>query len=263
MQVQEHIPQCLAHIDELVQNVQQRQNLADVPELRMTHDIRRAYQTESREDARSLERVLASLIEDQAEAASKLLFLPHVSQQQERVSTMQHSLETLVQGKTSRGWQQRVSLLAAVLFLTLLVGGLLTVLGVVQVGHTSTSTSSFASKVITSVGLSDNANQTSQAPTVQRFTVGQMIWLTSVINVGKMTGSAILTVKWYENDRLYATSRRDFQAPKKQAVATVLKVIPLHVHQVYTQPGDAKVEVYWNGQLVTTLHFVVEQKVQE
>ncbi len=124
-------------------------------------------------------------------------------------------------------------------------------------------TSSFASNVITSVGLSDNANQTGQAPTVQRFTVGQTIWLSSVINVGKMSGSGILTVKWYENDLLYATSTRDFHAPKEQAVATAVKAIPVRARQVYTQPGDAKVEVYWNGQLVTTLHFVVEPKAQQ
>jgi hypothetical protein len=34
----------------------------------------------------------------------------------------------------------------------------------------------------------------------------------------------------------------------------------VRARQAYTQPGNAKVEVYWNGQLVTTLHFVVEQK---
>ncbi len=262
------------YIDELVQDLQQhqrtRQSLADAPELRMTHDIRRAYQAEACEDARSLERVLARLRGDQAEAQSKVLFLPHVYQQQERISTMQHSINTLARGKISRRWQQRAGLLAAVLFLTLLVGGLLTVLSVVHAGHASPSTaqgtlpaSSFASNVITSVELSDNANPTSQASTVQRFTVGQTIWLTSVINVGKMTRSGILTVKWYENDRLYATSTRDFQAPKEQAVATALKAIPLRTHQVCTQPGDGKVEVYWNGQLVTTLHFVVEQKAQK
>jgi len=58
-----------AQIDELVRDVQQRhqthQSLANTPELRMTHDIRRAYQTETHEDARSLERVFARLTEDQ------------------------------------------------------------------------------------------------------------------------------------------------------------------------------------------------------
>ena len=183
---------------------------------------------------------------------------------------MHNSLETFARGKTSIRWQQHAGLLAAVLFLTLLVGGLLTVLSVGHASHTSSSTSQgtllasgFASQVITSVELSDNANQTSQASTVQRFTVGQTIWLTSVINLGKITGSGILTVKWYEDDRLYATSTRDVQAAKEQAVATAVKAIPLRAHQVYTQSGDAKVEVYWNGQLVTTLHFVVEEKAQQ
>ena len=58
-----------AQIDELVRDVQQRQrthqSLANTPELHMTHDIRRVYQTETHEDARSLERVLTRLTEDQ------------------------------------------------------------------------------------------------------------------------------------------------------------------------------------------------------
>lgn len=256
-----------AQIDELVQDVQQRQrthqSLANAPELRMTHDIRRAYQTETHEDARSLERVLTRLTEDQAEVKSKVFSLPRVYQQQKGISAMQSALNSMnasTRGKIKRGWAQRVGVLAAVLFLALLVGELLTVL---SVGHTGqTSTPSSASNVITSVALSDNANQTGQAPTVQRFTVGQTIWLTSMINVGK-TGSGILMVKWYENDRLYATSKRDFQAPKEQAVASAMKVIPIRAHQVYSQPGDAKVEIYWNGKLVTTLHFVVGPRAKK
>jgi hypothetical protein len=251
-----------AHIDELVQDVQQRQrtrqSLADAPELRMAHDIRRAYQAETHEDARSLDRVLVRLLGDQAAVQSQVLFLPHVSHHQERISTMQHSIETRIGDKTSRGWQRRAGILAAVLFLTLLVGGLLTALGVIHQG--TLPASSVASNVITSVALSDNANQTGQASSVQHFAVGQTIWLTSMINVGKMTGSGTLTLKWYEDDHLYATSTRNVQVPQGQAVAGAVKAIPVRARQVYTQPGDAKVEVYWNGQLVTTLHFVVGQK---
>jgi hypothetical protein len=106
------------------------------------------------------------------------------------------------------------------------------------------------------INLSDNANQPGQTQPVQHFTVGQTIWL--VINVGKMKGSGVLTVKWYENDRLYATSTRGIQASKGQAVATAVKDIPLRIHQVFTRPGDGKVELYWNGQLVKTLQFVVK-----
>jgi hypothetical protein len=65
-------------------------------------------------------------------------------------------------------------------------------------------------------------------------------------------------VKWYENDSLYATSTRDIQTSKGQAVTTAVKAIPLRMHQVYTRPGEGKVEIYWNGQLVKTLHFVVK-----
>ena len=80
-----------------------------------------------------------------------------------------------------------------------------------------------------------------------------------MINVGK-SGWGTLTLKWYENNHLYATSRRDVQAPQGQAVAGAVKAIPVRARQVYTQPGKASVEVYWNGQLVKTLHFVVGQK---
>jgi len=82
----------------------------------MAHDTRRAYRTEIREDARSLERVLARLMGDPVEAQSKVLFLPHISQHHEGISTMQHSLETLVRGKT-----QYAGLLTAVLFLIALL----------------------------------------------------------------------------------------------------------------------------------------------
>src|SRR5215469_8740715 len=108
-----------AHIDELVQDVQQRQrtrqSLADAPELRMVQDIRRAYQAETHEDARSLERVLARLQGEQVAVQSQALPLAHVSQRQERISTMQHSIDILIRGKTSRGWQRRAGMLAAVL----------------------------------------------------------------------------------------------------------------------------------------------------
>ena len=244
-----------ARIDELLQDLEERQrtsqNLANSPELRMVHDIRRAYQAEAFEDSRSLERVLTKLKEDQAKTQTEVLFLPHVSRQPERISTLQHRLDILARGKSS-SWQQRAGLLAAVVLLALLVGGLLTGLGVIHAGPAS-PTPTLASDVITSVNLSDSANQ---APPVQHFTVGQTIWL--VINVGKKEATGILTVKWYENDSLYATSTRDFQTSKGQAVTTALKIIPVRIHQVYRQPGEGKVELYWNGQLVKTLHFVVK-----
>ena len=250
-----------ACIDELIQDLQQRQqtrqSLSDAPELRMADDIRHAYGAEAHEDGRSLDRVLARLRGDQGDARSQVLSHSHIVRQQERISTMQHSLDALARGKSSRRWQQRAALLVAVVFLALLTGGLLTVFGVLHAGQTS-PTASVASQVITAVALSDNTNLAGQAPAVQHFTVGQTIWLTSLINTGKIPGSGVLTVKWYENDRLYATSTHNVQAPKGQAVATAMKAIPLRTHQVYTQPGNGQVEVYWNGQLVTTLHFVVE-----
>lgn len=247
------------HIDELLQDLEERQRtqqgLADVPELRIAHDIRRAYQPEALEDARSLDRVLAKLMEDQARTQSKPLFLPTVSRQPERISTMQHTLDTSIRGKSSRSWQKPVSLLAAVVFFALLVGGMLTALGVMHTNQTS-PTASVTSQVITSVALSDNINQTTQTSTVQSFTVGQTIWL--VINVGKKSGSGLLMVKWYENGHLYTTTKHGIQVPKGQVIATTAKAISERTHQVFTQPGDGKVEIYWNGQLVKTLHFVVK-----
>jgi len=47
---------------------------------------------------------------------------------------------------------------------------------------------------------------------------------------------------------------------REDAEAGALKAIPLRARQVFTQPGNDKVEVYWNGLLATALHFVVEQK---
>jgi hypothetical protein len=257
-----HTHETGSHIDELLQGLEERrrtcQSLADAPELRMVHDIRSAYQTEAHEDARSLERVLAKLLEDQARTHSKPFFHRSVSREPERLSTMQHILDIPYRSKSGRIWQRPAGLLAAVLFLALLVGVLLTALGVVHVGE-SQPTAGIASQLITSVNLSDSVNQVGQAPPVQHFTVGQTIGL--LINVGKMKGPAgVLTVKWYENNRLYATSTHDIQAPKGKAIATAERIIPVRTHQVFTQPGEGKVELYWNGQLVKTLHFVVEQK---
>ncbi|HEY7418639.1 MAG TPA: hypothetical protein VH593_25905 [Ktedonobacteraceae bacterium] len=253
-----------AQIAEQLQELQLLQrdyrSLADTPELRMIYDIRRAYQAETLEDARSLERVLTRLTGNQTEEAqSKVLSFPHVSCKQERKSTMQKSVETLTLGKSSRGWQLRAGLLAATLFFALLVGGLLTVLNIIPLGHTSTPPSSAVSQVITSATLSDNANPTGQNSTVQSFAVGQTVWLNSIINVGKVKGGDILTVKWYENNNLLATSKRGFQAPQNQAVATAEKVIPLRLHQVYSQPGDGTVQIYWNGQLAAVLHFKITE----
>lgn len=248
-----------AHIDELLQNLAERQRsgqgLIDVPELRLAQDIRRAYQTEALEDARSLERVLAKLTKDQVSAGSNPLALLPISRQTERISTMQHTLDTRTDRKSRRKWQPP-ALLAAAVFLALLVGGLLTALGVVHVSQTS-PTASVVSQVITSVALSDNTNLTTQTSPVQHFAVGQTVWL--VLNVGKMKGPAgILSIKWYENDHLYATSTRDFQTAKGQAIASASKAIPVREHQVFTQPGNGKVELYWNDQLVKTLYFVVK-----
>lgn len=251
-----------AHVDELVQALQQRQHthrsITDAPELRMAHDIRHAYQAETHEDARSLERVLARLKGEQAEVQqAKVLLLPRVSQQQERMTAMQNSPDALAGGRIGRRWRQRAGVLVAILFLALLVGGGLTVLNVTRSG------SPLASNVVTSLALSDNANQAGQQASVQHFTAGQTIWLTGLLDLGKTRGSGVLVVKWYENDHLFAITTRDFQTPEGQSVPTALKAITLRANHTYGTPGNGKAEVYWNGQLVTTLHFVIEQNPQK
>ncbi len=248
-------------IDGLLQHLEERQqicpSLADAPELRIAHDIRRAYRGEAREDARSLERVLARLKEDQTSMPSEILFLPHAAQASEMSRTAPHCPGTPVGSKSRRGWQPRARLLVAAVLLTLLAGGLLTMSGLLPTGQVSPIVGS-ASQVITSLVLSDDANQTTQTSTMQTFAAGQTIWLTSMIDMKKIKSSGILTVKWYENDQLVATSKRDFRVPKGKLIAMAMKAIPVRAHQVFTKPGEGKVELYWNGQLVTVLHFHIK-----
>lgn len=167
---------------------------------------------------------------------------------------MQNSLETLERSKTARIWQRPTGVLAAVLFLTLLVGGLLLALSIGQAGQAPSA----ASNVISSVVLSDKANSDDQSSSLQNFAAGQTIWLNGTINVGKISGSNVLQVKWYENGQLLATNTKDFQIPQSPAVAAALKDITLRMHQVYSQPGDGQVQVYWNGQLVVTKNFIIQ-----
>jgi hypothetical protein len=127
-----------AHINELIQELHQCQSIGptvvDAPDLRMAYDIRRAYQTETSEDTRSLERVLAKLLQDSSDQPTTP-FPSRIAQQHERISTMQNSLEAFERSKATRIWQRPTGVLAAVLFLTLLVGGLLVALSIGQAGQ--------------------------------------------------------------------------------------------------------------------------------
>lgn len=127
---------------ELEQRQQARQSLSDAPELRLTDDIRHAYQAETHEDQRSLARVLARLVGNDADARPKVIFLPHANNTEKRMSVMQNTMNSSPQDKTQGGWKRRAGLFAAVLCLALLVGGFLTVLGATRAKPANTGTAS-------------------------------------------------------------------------------------------------------------------------
>jgi WD40 repeat protein len=135
-----------ASITELIQSVKQRGDAAGEPEMRMTDDIRRAYQAEADEDARSLERVLARLVREGAQEQQKVISPPRIYQKQERMSSMQpnttDSFTVSVEQRAKGRLLRRVGALAAVLCLLALVGGFLTILNSF---HTKPANSNVAS----------------------------------------------------------------------------------------------------------------------
>lgn len=141
-----------AQIDELVQDLHRRQqthqHLADAPELRMVQDIRRAYQAEANEDERSLERVLSRLVTGEpVQFASSTPFLQGYQGQEKQLhaldtqksilnmtSTIQDMSNASPRGAIQRRWKHPMNLLAATLFIALLMGSFLTVLNVAHSG---------------------------------------------------------------------------------------------------------------------------------
>ena len=121
-----------AHIEELTRALEQRQrthqSLKNAPDLRLTSDIRRAYQAEMGADSRSLERVLSRLLENDVPGRSRVIFLPDRNKEQEGISSMNDTtMNAVPQKKTPGKWPRRAGLLVAVFCLLLLVGGFLTV----------------------------------------------------------------------------------------------------------------------------------------
>lgn len=107
-----------------------------------------------------------------------------------------------------------------------------------------------------------------------RFTAGQKIWLFYIWSANE---SGTVMVKWYANDRLYNSSSQhmDYIAPHQgQGIPPTpgLQTAPTpgstpssapitsNFSTTYTQPAMGKVELYWNGNLATTLSFVVNSK---
>lgn len=117
------------------------------------------------------------------------------------------------------------------------------------------------------------------------FTVGQQIWVFFLVNAN---GGGTLAVKWYANNRLYSSSSQyissvstvpshggipptpgPLRTPAPGSTASIpptpgptstASLIESNFSTTYDQPAEGKVELYWKGQLATTLFFVVKPK---
>jgi hypothetical protein len=134
-----------ARIQELLQRVHRQQHMADEPEVRLMDDIRRTYQAEVDEDARSLERVLSRLVDESAREETRGPVFPHIDQKEERILHMQNATDVLPLGsprKPRNRWVQRVGVLAATLICVALVGSLSLVLAAMHSKPASSITGS-------------------------------------------------------------------------------------------------------------------------
>jgi hypothetical protein len=290
-------------IGEITNKLERRQQaqsgLADAPDLRLALDIRYAYQAEADEDQRSLERVLARLTGDDVADRPKVIFLPQANKPQKRMSTMQtntmnSSPQPKDKGKSS--WTKHVGLIAAVLCITLLVGGFLTVLNATHAGRTTgvgshttvtPTPQPTAPQVIQKAILTDSraGNSEGVGPNLAgissktHFTVGQQFW---IFFLAKAPNEGTATVKWYENNTLYKTSSQELisvpanssgttpaptpsgnaplPTPSGNSSATNILPVESNFSITYNQAGTGKVELYWNGQLELTLYFTVSSK---
>lgn len=295
-------------IDELVQDLQQRQemhqSLADAPDLRLAYDIRRTYQDETDQDQHSLERVFTRLAGNRATARPKIISLPKIDQQQERIFALQkNAIQTFSQHKP--GWRRHLSVFAAILCTMLLIGGFLTIVNAVRTNRTTSvgsqivitptpqatrPTGSPASHVIPQAILTDSLTGNSEGigpglsgiAATNHFTVGQHFGIFFLVNDN---GGGAVTVKWYENSRLYSSSARyipplpavsprkgaspaptpsrnsPVPTPSRNSPARTASPVESSFSVTYDQPAEGKVELYWNGKLAVTLLFVVKPKV--
>src|SRR5579885_1165587 len=279
-------------IDELVRDLQQipetRPHLADAPELRLASDILRAYHDETEQDRRSLERVFARLMRDQALARPKVISLPRMIHQQERISPMQnYTAQTSSQPQT--GWKRRLTLLAAVLCMLVLVGGFLTLANAARANHT-TGVGSQSSITPTPQPTRKPAAQVIQkailtASTIGKgegigpglsgivpedhFKVNQQFWLFFLVNEDH---GGTVSAKWYADGHPYRSSSLHIPAltdkpaqqtpspvptPSLNSPGNITVPIESNFSITYNRPASGKVELYWNGQLAVTLSFVV------
>ncbi len=278
------------YINELIQTVQQHQemrpSLADAPDLRLASDIRRAYQAETEQDRRSLQRVFARLVRDQELARPKVIAFPRITQQSERISTMQdYTVQTSSQPKT--GWKRRLALFAAILCMFVLVGGFLTLANAAHANHpagvgsqTSASPRSSgkpASQVIqkailtaSTIGKGEGIGPgLSGIVPEDHFKVNRQFWLFFLINEDH---GGTVSAKWYADGQLYRSSSLHIPAlpnkpsqqtaspaptPSLSSPGNITAPIESNFSVTYDLPATGKVELYWNGQLAITLSFVV------
>lgn len=264
---------------ELEQRQRTRRDLADAPDLRLAQDIRQAYQAETNEDKRSLERVLSRLVANEAADQPKVISFPQVNTTGKRMPAMQtNTMNSSPQHKTKGRWGRRIGLIAAVLCLALLVGGFLSVLNATHANHTTGVGSSVTAKptpqptlhpaslVITKAVLTNSHTGNSEGlgpdlagvTPATHFTTGQQFWVFFLVN---NTTEGTVTAKWYENGHLYKTASQDLApsgvSPTSSRNSPGSSPVESNFGIVYNQSAQGKVELYWNGQLELTLFFTV------
>lgn len=77
------------------------------------------------------------------------------------------------------------------------------------------------------------------------FKPGQPIYLTYSVQHPKAPG--VVTIKWFTNGLFYQSS----------TTRTITGAITGYTEEVYVQPAEGVVELYWNNQLAIRLYFVV------
>lgn len=80
-----------------------------------------------------------------------------------------------------------------------------------------------------------------------KFQVGDTIYVTYSVHAPT---AGVVTFKWYMNKLLYLTKPFNIPFAKNGSSA--------YTTEIYAQPAEGMVELYWNGKLAIQLYFVVE-----
>lgn len=159
-------------IDRLSQSLDQHPaSRSDSPMLRLVRDIRRRYRGESQEDARSLERAWGRIARQSGYAfrqeGEKEPSIDIFADQQE--STRQYMQPNIPVHSRWQTAQRRIGMVAAVVFLTILVGSLVVVL---NIAHRGTTTGHPGSKPA-STGVLAKPSPTAPAPSAN---IGKIVY---------------------------------------------------------------------------------------